>query len=63
MSKLRRLLTGERRRRPRYDPEKVRVTNELADLELRLARRLHTTPERLRDYHRADEILWRARGR
>lgn len=54
---LRGLLTGDRRRRQRIDPERVNVTNRLADAELRLARKLRTTPEELFDYRRADRIL------
>lgn len=57
MRELRRLLAGERRRVPRYNAEKVHVTNRIADVELRLARHLRMAPEDLYDYRRADSIL------
>lgn len=58
---LRGLFTGDRRRRMRIDPERVNVTNRLANAEIRLARHVGTTPEELFDYRRADHILGRRR--
>ena len=56
---IRRLLAGERRRSPRHNAERVRVTNRVSDLELQVARMYGKTPEELFDYHRADRILGR----
>lgn len=57
VARLHRWLGGERRRMPRYNAEMVTVTNRLYDAEVRLARKLGTTPEELFDYRRADSIL------
>lgn len=50
-------LTGERRHRPRINAERIHVSKRVADAEIRLARKLGTTPDALRDYQRADRIL------
>ena len=54
---LRRLLNGERRRKPRQNTERVQIVNRQYAVASKLARRLHTTPEELMDYRRADQIL------
>lgn len=61
LAAIRRLVGGERRRAPRHDRAQVAVTNRLANAEIRLAKKLGTTPEELFDYRRADSILSRGR--
>ena len=56
---VRQLLSGERRRQPRYNPEKLQVVNRQAVVAETLARRLGTTPDELYDYRVADRILGR----
>lgn len=54
-------LSGERRWRPRINAERVHVSKRLADAEIRLARKLGTTPEELLAYRLADRILGEGR--
>ena len=54
---IRRLLSGERRHKPRQNAERVQIVNRQYAVAAKLARRLHTTPEELMDYRRADRIL------
>lgn len=52
-----RMLSGERRRAPRLNAERVHVVNRQYAAAERLARAVGTTPEELLDYRTADRIL------
>lgn len=55
--RLKSIFSGERRHSPRFQPERVDVTNRQYEVARVLASRLGTTPEELLDYRHADRIL------